>query len=240
MSEGLWEKLLVVAACAIGLAFAVAGAHKVFFEEAAPADSPALEFIEQAPPSSDVAGAVASPESIVPQPRGEPVAAPPEEPDRQDCEAMRGTRLRTRGERRWYIDNCLFVARRAQQTAAADEARRRDGPVLIDDEWRTLLRAAGFSLEETPPNRSAIELNATPPPWLSSHNAIGMAIDWMVGSSPVELLVAPEGCNAIWLNGHFVVTCRVGLGGCTGARCEAVLSFCVFSSEPLVVPDLSC
>jgi hypothetical protein len=154
---------------------------------------------------------------------------------------MRGTRLRTRGERRWYIDNCLFVARRAQQAAAASApSRGQDGTVRPGDEWRSLLRAAGFSLDEATPSRSALEFQATPPPWLSGQNAVGMAIDWMTSNSPVELLVAPGGCNAIWLNGHYVVTCAVGLGGCSGERCEAVLSFCVFSSEPVVVPDLSC
>jgi hypothetical protein len=66
-----------------------------------------------------------------------------------------------------------------------------------------------------------------------------MAVDWMRDNSPVDLIVYEEGCNAVWLNGHWVVTCPVGLAGCTGERCEAVLSFCVFS-DPVVLPDLSC
>jgi hypothetical protein len=84
-----------------------------------------------------------------------------------------------------------------------------------------------------------VEVRATPPAWLSGHNAISLATDWMTSNSPVALVVEPAGCNAIWLNGHWVVTCRVGLAGCTGERCEASLSVCVFS-DPVVVPDLSC
>lgn len=240
MSDSLWEKLLVLAAFAVAVCFAVAGAHKVFFEHESLVARPEAAAVEATPPSSDVAAAVVSPETSAR--RSEAVAAAPTEADRHDCAAMRGTRLRTQGERRWYIDNCLFVARRAQQTAVAGGAAhgRAVPTVAAADEVRTLLRAAGFSLDEATPSRSALEYQATPPPWLSSHNAIGMAVDWMTSNSPVDLIVAPADCNAIWLNGHFVVTCPVGLGGCSGERCEAVLSFCVFSSEPLVVPDLSC
>jgi hypothetical protein len=66
------------------------------------------------------------------------------------------------------------------------------------------------------------------------------ATDWISNDSPMILTVEPPGCTAIWLNGHWSVSCLVRLAGCTGTTCVASLSLCVFASDPVVLPDRLC
>jgi hypothetical protein len=115
--------------------------------------------------------------------------------------------------------------------AAAQQARAGN--------WQESLETAGISLR-APENRSAIGVGDSPPAWLSPHNAIGLGLDWIDANAPVRLTAGEHDCNAIWINGHWVVTCSVTLAGCSGAHCVASLSLCVFAEEPIVVPDLRC
>ena len=233
MSDSLWEKLLLVAACVIAVSLAVAGARREFFHHSPDAASTtvqsggAVQPTEQS--SSDVAGVAATPVRKVPQRvQAEPTATPPA---RTGCDALRGVHDRTRVERQWFLDNCMFLSRRAAQasTPAPPEAR-----------WRAILQAAGFSLAEPAPSRSATEMDATPPAWLSAPAAIDMASSWLMANSPVAVTIDPSACIPIWINGHWVVTCDVHLTGCSGPLCVASLAMCVFTSDPMVVPDLRC
>jgi hypothetical protein len=153
-------------------------------------------------------------------------ATPTTRPDRQDCDALRGVHDRTRSERQWFIDNCMFLSKK--QPAKSKP-------------WTAQLQAAGFSLGDQPaPRRSALEADTTPPPTLTRQVAIGEATHWITNDSPVSLSIESDGCNAVWLNGHWVVTCSVRLAGCQGESCVASLSLCVFATDPAIVPDQLC
>jgi hypothetical protein len=158
------------------------------------------------------------------------VAPTPVHIDRQDCAALRNVHDRTRSERVWYIENCMFLSRKG---VAPRQVESVSADVLED------LRAAGFSLEQPSTQRSP-DANATPPPDLTSSVAVQKAVDWIPDNTPVAVTVLAGACTPIWLNGHWVVTCNVGIDGCTVAPCEAVLSVCVFPTEPVLVPDLLC
>jgi hypothetical protein len=162
--------------------------------------------------------AAADPKELRVEPESTPV-------DRRDCTELRLSHLRTRGERQWFVDNCMFLTKRANASSA---------------DPRQALLAAGYSLEPHAENRSATGVGTSPPVWLSPQNATGIATDWLMSNSPVQITIGPAECTPIWINGHWVVTCNVTLAGCSGSYCAASLSVCVFSEEPVVVPDAYC
>jgi hypothetical protein len=190
---------------------------------------------------SNVAGAVrssdgeAAPTRARAQKRERNAQPTPVHVDRQDCSVLRGRHDRTRSERQWYIDNCLFLSRKARDAGLIPNRDIQPNP-----NFEAQLQAAGFSLDETPPRRSAGQAGATPPPELTASVAVMKAVDWIPDNTPVTVSLAPADCTPIWLNGHWVVTCDVTLEGCSYQYCVASLSVCVFPTEPAIVPDLYC
>jgi hypothetical protein len=229
--DGLWEKVFVVVGCVVAVSLAFAGARKEFSHHSPNAAGASVQSVQAVQTteqlSSDVAGVAATPVRKVRQRAQARVKAPaaPTPVDRTDCSEMRTTHLRTRAERQWFIDNCLYLSRKKPQPA---------------QEWTAQLQAAGFSLAQPTPRRSASEAESTPPPSLTRQVAMSKATDWISNDSPMILTVEPPGCTAIWLNGHWVVSCSVRLAGCTGPTCVASLSLCVFASDPVILPDRLC
>jgi hypothetical protein len=83
-------------------------------------------------------------------------------------------------------------------------------------------------------------MQETSPTWLSGGTAIELAVEWMDLTMPVAYGVDPNGCNAIWLNGRWAVTCLAAPMGCNVAACEGVLAVCVYPSRPIIVTDERC
>jgi hypothetical protein len=245
MESSLWEKALIFAACALAVGFLAFAGKREFFDhqQSAPSESVQSAFPTEANSTaagrfSDVAGVQRSQAQANTKPtRGKPkrvkAAATPAPPDRLDCDALRGIHDRTRGERQWFIDNCMFLSKKNRTTQGGQQSVRR-----ADVEAQ--LQAAGFSLAEPTPRRSVGNAAATPPPELTPQVAVAKAVQWIPDNTPVMLTVSTGDCTPVWLNGHWVVTCNVTLDGCSGSHCVASLSVCVFSTEPAVVPDRFC
>ena len=228
----MWERLLLLAALLIASSLGVAGAYgfvgKQFRDHSADAQTAAVQTQADEQLTSEVAAAERTPIRQTQRQTQRPAraAATAAPPDRTDCAAMRGTKLRTRAERQWVIDNCLFLARKNPQAAA-----NRAAPT-------TATRAR----PTTPsPRQPASIATATPPsPQLTRSAAIANAVQWLALSAPMDYGVGPEDCTAVWLNDHWVVTCQVRLTGCSGAQCAASVSLCVFGSHPVIVADSRC
>ena len=75
---------------------------------------------------------------------------------------------------------------------------------------------------------------------MTSAAAIDLAAEWISNDSPIAYAFDPQSCTAIWLNGHWVVTCPVMLASCYGAQCAGTLSFCIFLAHPQIMPDGRC
>ena len=228
----MWERLLLLSAIVIACSLGVAGAYgfvgKQFRDHSADAQTAAVQTQADEQLTSEVAAAERTPIRQTQRQTQRPAraAATAAPADRTDCAAMRGTKLRTRAERQWVIDNCLFLSRGNAQRAVHQAAPT------------TATRAR----PTTPaPHQPASIATATPPsPQLTRSAAIARAADWLTLSSPVDYAVDPAACTAIWLNDHWVVTCQVSLTGCSGAQCAASVSLCVFGSRPMIVADSRC
>jgi hypothetical protein len=246
MGDTLWEKALIVGACLIAAAFMAIVAKREFFDSSSnpPAETAQSTLNEEGNAAdggrevSEVAGssrsASSADEPVSSQRRTSRSRTPtPVPPERHDCALLKGQHDRTRAERRWYIDNCLFLARKARAAGAGVEAQ-------ADNDIVAQLQAAGFTLDESAPRRAVQDAAATPTSDLTADVAVAMAVDWIPANTPVMVSVAAGDCTPIWLNGHWVVTCNVTLEGCAVTYCMASLSVCVFPTEPAVVPDRFC
>ena len=229
----MWERLLLLSALLIASSLGVAGAYgfvgKQFRDHSADAQTAAVQTQTDEQLTSEVAAAERTPIRRTQRQTQRPAraAATAAPPDRTDCAAMRGTKLRTRAERQWVIDNCLFLSRGKAQAAA-----NRAAPT-------TSTRARPTT--PAPRGQSTPIAAATPPsPQLTRSAAIANAVEWLALSAPMDYGVGPESCTAIWLNDHWVVTCQVSLTGCSGAQCAASVSLCVFGSRPMIVADSRC
>jgi hypothetical protein len=243
MPENFWERAMVVGAFAIAAAFLLLLGKREFFDSDASSPNESVAAPISTPEGgalladgfSDVAGAERSDaeadSSSSGQPGGRTVRPTPTRADRLDCAALRNVHDRTRSERVWYIDNCMFVKRNAGLPGQAGSANA---------DVEALLQAAGFSLEDPSTRRSAGQAGALPPDNLTSADAVALAVDWIPDNTPVTVSVASGDCTPVWLNGHWVVTCDVAFDGCTVAPCAATLAVCVFADDPVVVPDLLC
>jgi len=247
MGDALWEKVLVVAAVVVAAAFlGFAAKRELLDQHTAPSEESVQAVVsdtsdgEMTDTFSDVAGAERSADETTRRVRSarseRQRAATPVRSDRESCEELREVHNRTRSERAWYIDNCMFLARKAReagQNVAVSAAARAEGV-------EAQLQAAGFSLEAPGPRRAAAGASAPPPPELTSKVAVSMAVEWIPENTPVIVSLGEDDCTPVWLNGHWVVTCNVTLDGCTFDYCVASLSVCVYPTEPMLVPDLLC
>ncbi len=244
MGSTLWDKALIVAACVVAACFMVVLAKREFFDDQSASTNEAVQaaIATEADSSagdtfSDVAGVQRTQRQATTTTRAKTkrveAAATPAPPERHDCDELRGIHDRTRGERQWFIDNCLFLSKK-NKNAQAEER------VQSSEDWTEQLQAAGFSLAEPTPRRAVTDARSTPPPAFSREVAIAKAVEWIPDNTPVMLTVGTGDCTPVWLNGHWVVTCNVTLEGCSGSYCVASLSVCVFSTEPAVVPDRFC
>jgi len=224
----MWDRLLPLVACGVAgalLVAAVLGYERKSSQHEAAATSFARA---QAPPTSvtgatsNVAAAARAPAQS--KPRQTKASATPTPQPRASCAELRSAHDRTRAERQWFIDQCMFTARRTPQATPQALA--------------SLLYAQGLGVSAAGNGRSAA--SATPPPWLTNVVAVAEAVAWMESQAPLALNAYDQTCVPIWLNGHWVVTCQVSLVGCSGPQCVASLSLCVFSTEPLIVTDPNC
>lgn len=227
----MWDRLLPLVACGVAGALLVAGVlgyeRKSAHHEAAAtsfvgAQPTATSVTAATPRTSNVAAAVRAPAQS--KPRKAKATATPTPLPRTSCAELRSVHDRTRAERQWFIDTCLFAARRTPQATPQALA--------------SLLRAQGLGVSAAGNGRSAS--SATPPPWLTNAVAVAEAVAWMESQAPLAFIADDQTCVPIWLNGHWVVTCQVSLAGCSGPQCVASLSLCVFSTEPLIVTDPNC
>jgi hypothetical protein len=234
LDSSLRDKGLVLAACAIaGSIFvgAIVGlpwktGHRAQAEASLAASAvQTTPTVQTTPQFSSVVQDAARPPA---RGGGRQAVATPTPTGRTDCDAMRGTFLRTRTERQWFIDHCLFVSR-ARSQAAATAPRG----TVIRPSGNTPVRPTPVSLTPLP---------ATPTSFrpMTSAAAIDLVVEWITNDSPVSYYVDPQSCNAIWLNGHWVVTCPVSLMACQGAQCSGTISFCVFAAHPQILSDSRC
>lgn len=243
MGETLWEKALIVGACLIAAAFMAIVAKREFLDS--PSDAPpqvAQSLPGEVPPDTDqavseVAGASRTTsgrdEEDLPAEEPRRRAARQTRPDEFDCAFLKPRHDRSREERLWYIDNCIFLSRKNRAQDVAPGVQTRDG-------IEAQLQAAGFTLDAGAPRRSATDAGATPTSELTADVAVAMTVDWIPDNTPVNVSLTTGDCIPIWLNGHWVVTCTVTLEGCAGTNCVASLSVCVFPTEPAIVPDRFC
>jgi hypothetical protein len=223
----MWDRLLPLVACVVA-GVLIVSAFLGYERRSAQHEAAGMAFVgAQAgatsvtgatPRTSNVAAAVRAPARN--KPRKTKASATPTPQPRASCTELRSAHDRTRAERQWFIDQCLFAARRTPQALAS------------------LLRAQGLGVSAAGNGRSAS--SATPPPWLTNVVAVAEAVAWMESRAPLALNAYDQTCVPIWLNGHWVVTCQVSLVGCSGPQCVASLSLCVFSTEPLIVTDPNC
>ena len=233
----MWERVLLLAALVIACVLGVAGAYgfvgKQFHGHNAAADVAAVRTQTNEQLTSDVAALVRTPvqrserQAVA---RTKPVArtkaaATPEPPARTDCAALRGVHNRTRYERLWFIDNCMFLSLKKGQAPASRAAP-------------TSTRARPATPSAGQPSASAV---ATPiPPQLTRGAAIASVVEWLRLSSTMDYGIGADDCTAVWLNDHWVVTCLFDLTGCAGSQCAGSISLCVFGSHPMIVPDSRC
>lgn len=64
---------------------------------------------QEAPPDQGPAQHVPAPAASGPAAAGQPPPAQPQQPDRRDCAAVRGSEYRSDAEREWYRANCLLA-----------------------------------------------------------------------------------------------------------------------------------
>jgi hypothetical protein len=224
----LLEKGLLTAATLIACCLAIAALYNIVRPDR-PRES-AGAFEQQGSLSSEVAGAEQSPDpGAAPRPReAQPRtkrAPTPPHADRTDCDALRGVHDRTKTERQWFLDNCMFLSRKARQ--ANGTAGARSGGERAGSE-----SSAGLPITQ--------KVMDDPPAWLSNDRAIELTVEWIELSQPIAYYTNPDGCTAVWLNGHYAVTCYAAPMGCAGPLCEGVIAACVFASRPIVVPDARC
>lgn len=148
-------------------------------------------------------------------PTSTPVAgSSSDEPNREDCDAIRGTPYESDAERNWFIENC-------GGSAKASPTRPPGSPGPTSPPPPT---------QPPPP---------TAPQGVSAGEAISLGAGWMTTSAPKSYTVDSGTCSAVRLSDHWIVSCTGRLSGCQSDACDQPLQVCVFADRR-VVPAASC
>jgi len=137
-------------------------------------------------------------------------------PNRQDCEAIRGTDYLSEDEHVWFTNHCV-----TQTSPATPKKPGPPGPVT----------PSGGGTPPTPTPAPA-------PSGLSSSEAVWLAADWI--PQHMQYTITLGSCTPVRTGNHWVVTCFGSPPGCDSSACQVQVSVCAFADPPRVVSSSQC
>jgi hypothetical protein len=224
-TAGGWDRTFFAVACAVAVVVALIGVVALMTRGGG-SDGSTPAVAQSRPTEAKPAGEKPSPTAIrinvpdlptnLPTETDVPDATP--EPDRTDCDDIRGTQYRSYEERLWYEDNCTGSVNAPPNSQPPGSTVNTPAPVPPTNPPAPTATASG----------------------LSAGDAITLGVSWMTTSAPKAYTVDGGTCTAVHIGDHWVVSCSAHLSGCQSDACRRDLQVCVYDADRRVVPASNC